>query len=503
MRFRTFLQVMVCVSGLPLLAAQPVATVDLDGNALRFTPLVNCGSVSVAVVGPWYELRRALPSCLPGRVELGEMPDGDYRFEVRVAAGTSGDPAASDAGEATGAVSGGFAVRAGRIVLPSRAERPATPSTESSGPGLDDFLINDDLVVEGHGCFSSDLTCADLEPFGTEDVKLKGGVPRLLFEDTNSDPNANDDWAIETGPSTVEQLHIIHLDSGNRPFTISGGAASDAIFVDAEGDVGFGTATPNSLAQVDVVGDLHLTNASSSWRIFNNSSYFGVRDLAAGDGQFALATAAPPNSLVLTATGAGVGTISPASKLHVWGDGGTTQLRVEETSATAVGRNLARFVNNGASTFRFDNTQTGGGWGFGSRQVGDFFVSPIGAATITLTLTTAGNMTILGTLTQGSDRNTKADIEGVDPAEVLAKVAGLPIATWRYKDDQATHVGPMAQDFYAAFGLGADDKHIAPADMAGLGLAAIQALKADVAEKEARIRALEQRLERLEAAQNP
>ena len=143
------------------------------------------------------------------------------------------------------------------------------------------------------------------------------------------------------------------------------------------------------------------------------------------------------------------------------------------------------------------------GWGFGSRQVGDFFVSPIGAPTITLTLSTAGNMTILGALTQGSDRNSKADIEGVDPAEVLAKVAGLPIATWRYKDDQATHVGPMAQDFHAAFGLGADDKHIAPADMAGLGLAAIQALKAEVAEKEARIRALEQRLERLEAAQNP
>lgn len=503
MRFRALLRVMVCVGALPLLAAQPVATADLDGNALRFAPLVDCSGVSVAVVGPSYELRRVLSNCLPGRVELGEMPDGDYRFEVRVVAGTPGDAAASDAGEATGAISGAFTVRAGRILRPSRAESPAPSSTESSGPGLDDFLINDDLIVEGHGCFSSDLQCADLEPFGTEDVKLKGGIPRLLFEDTNADPNANDDWMIETGPASVEELHIIHVDSGTQPFTISAGAANDSIFVDAQGDVGFGTATPNSLAQVDVFGDLHLSNASSSWRVFNNSSFFGIRDIAAGDGQFVIATATPPHSLALAATGVGVGTLAPASTFHVQGSAGTAQLRVEETSATAVGRNLARFVNNGASTFRFDNTQTGGGWGFGSRQVGDFFVSPIGAPTITLTLTTAGNMTILGTLTQGSDRNTKADIEDVDPAEVLAKVAGLPIATWRYKDDQATHVGPMAQDFYAAFGLGSDDKHIAPADMAGLGLAAIQALKADVAEKEARIRALEQRLERLEAAQNP
>jgi len=333
-------------------------------------------------------------------------------------------------------------------------------------------------------------------------VKLKGTVPRLLFEDTSTDPMPNDDWLIETG-NLVEDLHISHVDSGNQPFTISAGASNDAIFVDAEGDVGFGTATPNGQAQVDVFGDLHLTNATSSWRVFNNPTYFGIRDLAAVDAQFAISATAPVYSLTLNPGGVGVGTAAPASKLHVWGGDGTTQLRVEETSATAVGRNLARFVNNGAATFRFDNTQSGGGWGFGSRQVGDFFVSPIGAATITLTLTTAGNMTILGALTQGSDRNSKADIEGVDPAEVLAKVAGLPIATWRYKDDQATHVGPMAQDFYAAFGLGADDKHIAPADMAGLGLAAIQALKADVAEKEARIRALEQRLERLEAAQNP
>ncbi len=502
MRFRTFLQVMMCVGALPLLAAQPVATVDLDGNALRFTPLVNCGSVSVAVVGPSYELRRVLSSCLPGRVELGEMPDGDYRFEVRVAVGTSGDPVTRDAGEATGAVSGAFTVRAGRIVRPSRSERPATSGTESSAPGPDDWVIADDLIAY-HGCFSSDQTCANFEPFGSEDVKLKGGAPGLLFEDTSPDPQANDDWEIATGPTTVEELHILHVDSGNRPFTISGGAANDAIFVDAEGDVGFGTATPNGQAQVDVFGDLHLTNATSSWRVFNNPTYFGIRDLAAVDAQFAISATAPTYSVILTPGGVGVGTAAPASKLHVQGGDGTTQLRVEETSATAVGRNLARFVNNGAATFRFDNTQTGGGWGFGSRQVGDFFVSPIGAATITLTLTTAGNMTILGALTQGSDRNSKADIEGVDPAEVLAKVAGLPIATWRYKDDQATHVGPMAQDFHAAFGLGADDKHIAPADMAGLGLAAIQALKAEVAEKEARIRALEQRLERLEAAQNP
>ena len=104
-----------------------------------------------------------------------------------------------------------------------------------------------------------------------------------------------------------------------------------------------------------------------------------------------------------------------------------------------------------------------------------------------MTLGSTGNLTIAGTLTQNSDRTTKTDIFGVEPDEVLAKVDSLPISTWRYKGDAADvhHLGPMAQDFAAAFGLGADDRHIAPLDAAGVGLAAIQALNRKVGEKQA------------------
>ncbi len=38
------------------------------------------------------------------------------------------------------------------------------------------------------------------------------------------------------------------------------------------------------------------------------------------------------------------------------------------------------------------------------------------------------------------------------------------------------HIGPMAQDFYAAFGLGDSDKHIAQGDAQGVALAAVQGL---------------------------
>jgi hypothetical protein len=80
-------------------------------------------------------------------------------------------------------------------------------------------------------------------------------------------------------------------------------------------------------------------------------------------------------------------------------------------------------------------------------------------------------------LTQTSDRNVKQDFVPVNARQVLDKVAVLPISQWKFKTDPATpHLGPMAQDFYAAFGLGEDERHITTVDEGGVALAAIQGL---------------------------
>jgi hypothetical protein len=71
----------------------------------------------------------------------------------------------------------------------------------------------------------------------------------------------------------------------------------------------------------------------------------------------------------------------------------------------------------------------------------------------------------------------KQDFAPINPSQILEKVAQLPLSEWSYKDDPATrHVGPMGQDFYAAFNIGTDEKHIAPLDEGGVALAAIQGL---------------------------
>jgi hypothetical protein len=101
--------------------------------------------------------------------------------------------------------------------------------------------------------------------------------------------------------------------------------------------------------------------------------------------------------------------------------------------------------------------------------------------------------------TPTSDRNAKENFTPVDPEAVLDKVAALPITRWNFKQDTNTaHIGPMSQDFYVAFGVGPDDRHIATVDADGVALAAIQGLHRQLQEKTAAIEALQQRVERLE-----
>ncbi len=99
-----------------------------------------------------------------------------------------------------------------------------------------------------------------------------------------------------------------------------------------------------------------------------------------------------------------------------------------------------------------------------------------------------------------SDRNVKANIEPIDQREILARVAQMPIRKWNYKTDDPSvrHIGPMAQDFHDAFGLGDTDKGIYTVDGNGVALASIQALYQIVEEKDRKIAALESRLTDLE-----
>ncbi len=92
------------------------------------------------------------------------------------------------------------------------------------------------------------------------------------------------------------------------------------------------------------------------------------------------------------------------------------------------------------------------------------------------------SLTSGGTWTNASDRNLKENFVELDKEDILTKINSLPLTKWNYKteDSSIMHIGPMAQDFYATFGLGGSDKSVSTIDPAGVALVGVQALSGKV-----------------------
>ncbi len=181
--------------------------------------------------------------------------------------------------------------------------------------------------------------------------------------------------------------------------------------------------------------------------------------------------------------------------------GGISNLAQGNTSFAAGLR--AKSYNHGCFTWADANNFDYGcsiNNAFTARATGGvFFVTGIngsGGTTAGVTVAAGGNS--WATL---SDRNSKTDVAAVDNRQLLEKLAQVPITSWRYKtqDSDIRHIGPMAQDFRAAFGLGEDDTHINTIDTDGVSLAAIQGLYEISQEKDAQIARQQGQVEVLEA----
>jgi hypothetical protein len=220
---------------------------------------------------------------------------------------------------------------------------------------------------------------------------------------------------------------------------------------------------------------------------------------------------------MVDAEGVGVGDFYygvPTQDLHVKSD--DPQFLVESTSATSAGRTLAYMKNKGDVRMFWENTDSGDIWQMSLLSTvlqmatptgnGKFRVRKSGglqalngSATI-LDLDSLGNLEVT-TVTETSSRAAKRGFEAVNGLSVLEKVAALPISEWSYKAESPSvrHLGPMAEDFHAAFGLGRSDKGLTSVDTSGVALAAIQGLHQKLVAKDARIAELEARLQGLES----
>lgn len=233
--------------------------------------------------------------------------------------------------------------------------------------------------------------------------------------------------------------------------------------------VGVNTSTPSN--------ELDIRSHSPAIRLDDISADQGRVDLDMNANEFAIEgnsnqdiveidTRAPLHALTVRRNGnVGVGLFSPVADLHVRGEGSGN---VEE---------LLRLESRVPPRMMLRNSKTKKNWTLSMTAKNHLILSHGGTGKTEATFFKNGNLKITGNLNQGSDRHNKQAIMPVDSVSVLETVAKLPISTWEYKgQDGVKHIGPMAQNFHAAFGLGDDPKGISSIDTGGVALAAIKGL---------------------------
>ena len=146
---------------------------------------------------------------------------------------------------------------------------------------------------------------------------------------------------------------------------------------------------------------------------------------------------------------------------------------------------------------------------FSSTTANQFRVRATGGATFATAIDGSGGVTAGVHVLSGdtawssiSDKNAKKNFRPVNGEAVLEKLAAMPLQSWNYKweaDTNTPHLGPMAQDFKAAFYPGRDDKSISTLEFDGVELAAIQGLNQKLNEKDAEIETLKEKAAKVDS----
>ncbi len=194
-------------------------------------------------------------------------------------------------------------------------------------------VIAEDLVVNGSLAVGIDATST--ESFGFDTFRLKENNLRIHFDDTSASASfPGNDWRIsinDSGNGGLNYFAIEDATAGQTPFRVLAGAGNNALYVNASGNVGLGTASP--------VVELQVTDGDSptirieqngsngwtpqTWDIAGNETNFFIRDVTNGSKlPFKIKPGAPDNALFIAASGdIALGNQSPSHKLDV--DGST------------------------------------------------------------------------------------------------------------------------------------------------------------------------------------
>jgi hypothetical protein len=215
--------------------------------------------------------------------------------------------------------SGTFRVADGGIVSPDAREPRQTapkapgaaPAAPAKGLPLKDVVTADDAIIQGSLCVG--LDCVVNESFGFDTIRLKENNTRIKFEDTSTGTGfPSTDWQLTANDSAAGGANKFSIDdvtAATTPFTITGAAPTNSIFVDSSGRLGLGTATPvlkvheNSSDTPAFRFEQNNSGGftAQTWDVAGNEANFFVRDVTGGSRlPFRIRPGAPTSSIDIT-----------------------------------------------------------------------------------------------------------------------------------------------------------------------------------------------------------
>lgn len=530
---------------------EPVGHLTASGASVQWmTSAIDHEMVVLTVVGPngaVFHKEFARGSAPSFRLQDlgGRLTDGAYTYELRMiprisdevkkqlaAARADGDDDAAGRIQNAAGINPNALVQSGSLLVvngafvspdveePAMTSKPVANSTASSlsGPKVIkplDIVQADDVIIQGSLCVG--LDCVNNESFGFDTLRLKENNTRIKFDDTSTSSGfANHDWQLTANDSAsggANKFSIEDITAATVPFTVTGSAPSNSIFVDSTGRLGLRTATP--------VLDIHVATGNTpamrleqntsggftaqTWDVGGNEANFFVRDVTGGSRlPFRIRPGAATSSIDISASGSvGINNASPNSNAKLDVNGAirlpgiiypTTDNGAWITNESGAGLALQSAgtmrLKTGGTTDRV-TIDASGNVGIGTGSPGSQLVIANGGTTSSVN---AGATQF----TVASSRTFKENIEPIDVPDILKKIEAVPVVTYDFKDNgPKDRLGLIAEDFHQVFGRG-DDKHINGQDVQMALWMAVQKLTAEN-------KALTDRLAKLEGevAQKP
>jgi hypothetical protein len=462
----------------------PIADVIIEPGGVLWVPRVSYAMLEVTISRPdgtiYNQSFKAGNTPQVGLSKiLGESYcDGSYIFELRVTPSLdfkqrSGEEVEIRYSQRALVQTGGFSVYKGEIVVQGEEEpEKAKGASFSTGHSISttagqngvsrtmDFVINDDLIVDGSACIGFD--CVNGESFGFDTLRLKENNLRIKFDDTSTAASfPRNDWQLTANDSAnggASKFSIDDISGSRTPFTVEANARSHSLYVDDGGRIGIRTSTPS--VEIHVIdGDtpaLRLQQDGSSgfapqtWDVAGNETNFFIRDVTNGSTlPFRIRPSAPTSSIFIDVDGdVGLGTSSPDASLHVMGGDDTSGILLETSSGTDAVLTLERpdgatnFISASGSHGFFGTTSdhplrfnVNGGWKMQLNQDNS------------LDMQSGATCTSGGVWTSVSTREAKENIKNLTSNEAIAALDGLNPVKFNYKaEKEEKYVGFIAED---------------------------------------------------------